>query len=246
MGNAVTWFDQMIAVPGVLPVLREFSYHRYGGVSLANLQAIAARAKQYHLDTAMLEWWSSSNGYATLHEDLKIGNNSAWQQGVLGGALNSDMSLYQIDTSNPAPATRPDRRRDEIPAAVLQVRSTRGRAHRGHVATGSLRPCGLHQHRRRLCRRGQVHFRRPVLDRRPARRDVRPQVHHRRRFRRGLAGPGDLRRPGRHRRHPASRRPDGLRQADAWRRPAAFRPREADRAGSDARSYRADLGRFHR
>ncbi len=102
MGNAVTWFDQMMAVPGVLPVLREFSYHRYGGVSLANLQAIAARAQQNHLDTAMLEWWSSSNGYATLHEDLKVGNNSAWQQGVLGGALNSDMSLYQIDTSNSA------------------------------------------------------------------------------------------------------------------------------------------------
>ncbi len=102
MGNAVTYFDQMIAVPGVLPVLREYSYHRYGGVSLANLQAIAARAKQNHLDTAMLEWWSSSNGYATLHEDLKIGNNSAWEQGVLGGALNSDMSLYQIDTTNPA------------------------------------------------------------------------------------------------------------------------------------------------
>jgi len=102
MGNAVRDFDQMIAVPGVLPVLREFSYHRYGGVSLANLQAIAARAKQHGLDTAMLEWWSNSNGYATLHEDLKIGNNSAWEQGVLGGALNSAMSLYQIDTSNPA------------------------------------------------------------------------------------------------------------------------------------------------
>ncbi len=102
MGNAVTWFDQMIAVPGVLPVLQEFSYHRYGGVSLANLQAIATRAQQNHIDTAMLEWWSSSNGYATLHEDLKVGNNSAWEQGVIGGALNSAMSLYQIDTTNPA------------------------------------------------------------------------------------------------------------------------------------------------
>jgi hypothetical protein len=102
MGNAVQYFDQMIQVPGVLPVLREFSYHRYGGVSLANLQAIAARAKQHGIDTAMLEWWSNSNGYRTLHEDLKIGNNSAWEQGVLGGALNSQMSLYEIDDSNPA------------------------------------------------------------------------------------------------------------------------------------------------
>jgi len=102
MGNAVTWFDQMIAVPGVLPILREISYHRYGGVSLANLQAIAARGRQYHLDTAMLEWWSNSNGYVTLHEDLKVGNNSAWQQGVLGGDLNAAVSLHQIDTANPA------------------------------------------------------------------------------------------------------------------------------------------------
>ena len=86
MTNAVQYFDQMIAVPGVLPVLREFAYHRYGGVSLESLRAIAARGKQYGIGTSMLEWWSSGNGYATLHEDLKIGNNSAWQQGVLAGA----------------------------------------------------------------------------------------------------------------------------------------------------------------
>ncbi len=97
-----TWSDQMITGPGVLTVRREFSYDRRGGVSLANLRAIADRAKQNHLDTAMLEWWSSSNGCATLHEDLKIGNNSTWEQGVLGGARNSHMSPYQIDTANPA------------------------------------------------------------------------------------------------------------------------------------------------
>jgi len=49
----------------------------------------------------MLEWWSNGNGYRTLHEDLKIGNNSAWQQGVLAGALNSKMALYKIDDSDP-------------------------------------------------------------------------------------------------------------------------------------------------
>jgi hypothetical protein len=102
MTNAVQYFDQMVAVPGVLPVLREFSYHRYGGVSPESLRAIAARGKQHGIDTSMLEWWSSGNGYATLHEDLKIGNNSAWEQGVLAGAMNSDMSIYQIDDSNAA------------------------------------------------------------------------------------------------------------------------------------------------
>lgn len=101
MGNAVAYFDQMAAVRGALRHLRELSYHRYGGVSLQNLQAISARAAAHGLDTAMLEWWSGANGYATLHEDLKVGNNSAWQQGVLAGALGAQMACYQIDDSVP-------------------------------------------------------------------------------------------------------------------------------------------------
>ncbi|MHC4439379.1 MAG: LamG-like jellyroll fold domain-containing protein [Planctomycetota bacterium] len=102
MGNAITYFDRMVEVPGAVEYLREFSYHRYGGVSLQNLRTIAERARQYGLETSMLEWWSSSNSYRTLHEDLKVGNNSAWQQGVLVGALNSNMALYVVDDSNPA------------------------------------------------------------------------------------------------------------------------------------------------
>lgn len=94
MGNAVNYFDRMMEVPGVLPHLQEFSYHRYGGVSLANLQAIAARARQHGLNTSMLEWWTNGNTYHTLHEDLKIGNNSAWQQAVVRG-------FFDIDDSNP-------------------------------------------------------------------------------------------------------------------------------------------------
>lgn len=94
MGNAVTYFDQMVAVSGVLPYLHEFSYHRYGGVSLQNLRAIASRAAQYGLATSMLEWWTDGNTYRTLHEDLKIGNNSAWQQAAVSG-------YFDIDASNP-------------------------------------------------------------------------------------------------------------------------------------------------
>ena len=101
MGNAVTYFDRMVEVPGAIEFLRELSYHRYGGVSLQNLRTIAGRAKQYGIDTSMLEWWSGGNGYRTLHEDLKDGNNSAWQQGVLAGALNSKMALYLVDDSDP-------------------------------------------------------------------------------------------------------------------------------------------------
>jgi hypothetical protein len=102
MGNAVTYFDRMVEVPGAVEYLRELSYHSYGGVSLQNLRTIADRAKQYGIDTSMLEWWSGGNGYRTLHEDLKTGTNSAWQQGALAGALGSEMALYTIDDSDPA------------------------------------------------------------------------------------------------------------------------------------------------
>ena len=102
MANAIRYFDQMVKVPGVLKYLREFSYHRYGGVSIRNLQTIAGRAKKYGIGTSMLEWWSNANGYRTLHEDLKTGNNSAWQQGVVAGALNASMCLYKIDDSDAA------------------------------------------------------------------------------------------------------------------------------------------------
>lgn len=95
MGNAITYFDQMMQVPRVKEHLREYSYHRYAGVSLSNLRAIAARAKQHGLTTSMLEWWSDGNTYHTLHEDLQIGNNSAWQQAVVRG-------FFDIDDSDPA------------------------------------------------------------------------------------------------------------------------------------------------
>jgi hypothetical protein len=102
MARAITYFDQMIQVPGVLQFLREFSYHRYGGVSIQNLQTIASKAEQHGINTSMLEWWNNGNSYLTLHEDLKTGNNSAWQQGVIAGALNAATCLYKIDDSDPA------------------------------------------------------------------------------------------------------------------------------------------------
>jgi O-glycosyl hydrolase len=97
MGNAVSYFDQLIQVPGALGYLSELSYHRYAGVSDANLQAIAARAEQNNIGASMLEWWSGSNGYQILHKDLKEGRNSAWQQAVISGHFDIDES----DPDNP-------------------------------------------------------------------------------------------------------------------------------------------------
>ncbi|MFQ6060733.1 MAG: hypothetical protein ACE5KV_05490, partial [Thermoplasmata archaeon] len=102
MGNAITYFDAMIQVPGALQNLTEFCYHRYGGVSDANLRAIAFRRLQYGVDTAMLEHIGS--GYRDLHKDLEVANNSAWQQYTLGGPGPGDPGgrYYLIDDTDPA------------------------------------------------------------------------------------------------------------------------------------------------
>jgi len=70
------------------------------GVSEANLRAIAARAEQYGLQTAMLEHIGS--GYEDLHQDLKIGRNSAWQQFTLGFCTGDNAAQYYwIDDNDP-------------------------------------------------------------------------------------------------------------------------------------------------
>lgn len=104
MGNAISYFDALAAVPGALAALDEICYHRYGGVSDANLQALASRGQQHGKRTSMLEWWSTGNGIDVLWKDLTMGANGAWQQGVLAGlgAPNSDMPLYMVEVSNPS------------------------------------------------------------------------------------------------------------------------------------------------
>lgn len=104
MANASTYFDEMASsTPAALPYLSEICYHRYGGVSAANLAKIVDRATRHQLDTSMLEWWSSGNTYGTLHEDLKLGRNSAWQRGVLVGEGSPDNTakLCTVDVSDP-------------------------------------------------------------------------------------------------------------------------------------------------
>jgi hypothetical protein len=100
MSNALPYFEAMVAVPGASQYIKELSYHRYWGVSTDNLQAIANRAREYKLNTAMLEHIGS--GYEDLHQDLKVGLNSAWQQFTLAYCTKDDgAQYYPIDTSNP-------------------------------------------------------------------------------------------------------------------------------------------------
>jgi hypothetical protein len=103
MDNASAWFDQMAAVPGALTYLKELSYHRYGGVSAQALQNIVNRAQQNSLRTSMLEHWAEGfNNFLTLHEDVKVGRNSAWEQSTLVARDDpTGLGISYFTTANP-------------------------------------------------------------------------------------------------------------------------------------------------
>jgi hypothetical protein len=96
MASAISYFDSMVQqVPASVQYVSEFAYHRYSGVSMANLQTIAGRRSQYGLATAMLEKVGAD--YQTLHEDLTVGNNSAWAEyGLAGPHLPDNGANYLI------------------------------------------------------------------------------------------------------------------------------------------------------
>jgi hypothetical protein len=105
MTNASTFYDQMIQVAGVRPLLDELAYHRYVGVSMPALQAIAMRSQRDNVKTSMLEHIGS--GFDALYEDLTVGNVSAWMQfsaAFCGNRDNPDNQgvYYQINQTDPA------------------------------------------------------------------------------------------------------------------------------------------------
>jgi hypothetical protein len=70
------------------------------------LQNIANRAVQYNKRAGMMEWIGAD--YNTLHEDIKLGRNSSWQQFTLAGPLswgpdNGDRYYLIDDTIASAP-----------------------------------------------------------------------------------------------------------------------------------------------
>jgi hypothetical protein len=87
--NTVRFYDQIKSlVPAAVPYIKEISYHRYDNPPTRTIQEIGDRAAADGKRTAMLEWWSQRNSYQILHEDLKVGRNSSWQQ----NAFASDTS----------------------------------------------------------------------------------------------------------------------------------------------------------
>ena len=81
--NAPSYIDQIAQTQGAMQYVGEFAYHRYAGGTATVIQQIATRGATFGKRTGMLEWIGAD--YNTLHQDLKVGNNSSWQQFCLAG-----------------------------------------------------------------------------------------------------------------------------------------------------------------
>ena len=86
--NAARLIDEIAQVPGAMDAVVEFSYHRYRGNPERSLPQIARRAEKYGKRTSMLEFWFGRGNTEVLHQDLKLGQVSAWQGRVIGGHVN--------------------------------------------------------------------------------------------------------------------------------------------------------------
>ncbi len=124
MSNAVTYFDEMIKIPGALARLHTFAYHRYWTENLSDLEAIRSRAQVHGLKTAMLE--KVDAGIDALLEDLTVGQVSSWQQwAVAGNIKNADNGAYylRVDASTPAnPVISMAKHNDQLAQVFLYVR----------------------------------------------------------------------------------------------------------------------------
>ncbi|MBK6496132.1 MAG: hypothetical protein IPG05_13705 [Gemmatimonadetes bacterium] len=105
MGNAVTYLNGIAGVSGALTYLTDVAYHRYSGVSDANLNAIRTRAAQLGLRTSMLEHIGS--GVEDLYKDLTLANVSAWQQYTLAYPTSDNgAQYYYISGGRPVAGSR--------------------------------------------------------------------------------------------------------------------------------------------
>lgn len=100
--KAPVYIDEIAKVPGAMKYISEFSYHRYCCASDEVLRSIADRAEKYGKQTSMLEKIGAD--YKALHQDLKIGRNSAWQQYTLAFPNQPDngAQYYLIDDTDPS------------------------------------------------------------------------------------------------------------------------------------------------
>jgi|CXWL01.1.fsa_nt_gi hypothetical protein len=95
MSHAVTYFNDALAIAGAGNLISTLAYHRYGGESPANAQAIRNAAAARGIKTAMLE--KVGAGIDELMEDLTVANVSAWQQwGMADRSEHTDAGGYYV------------------------------------------------------------------------------------------------------------------------------------------------------
>ncbi len=102
MQNAINYYDELAnTVPKALTFLGEISYHRYGGASAANVDAIGRRAGTQRVGAAMLELIGAT--YEDLHQDLEVGMNSAWARYILTfpGSSDENGMYFTVNRSDP-------------------------------------------------------------------------------------------------------------------------------------------------
>ena len=92
--NTLPFAKAIASVPGALEDFDELSYHRYWSGWPEILAQISDFADQHDMRVSMLEWWFGKATHEILHEDLTIGNNSAWQGRVARG-LHQPPSFWQ-------------------------------------------------------------------------------------------------------------------------------------------------------
>jgi hypothetical protein len=126
--NAAIFIDDIAYVPGAMKYISEFSYHRYRGASESVLQGISDRAAKFGKQTSMLEWIGADHN--TLHQDLKLARNSAWEQYSLAG-------LTAWGPDNGESYLIVDDKKAEIPSVVLSSRATFLRQYFRYVRAGA-------------------------------------------------------------------------------------------------------------
>src|SRR4030095_3845796 len=92
--NAPVYFDEIVKVPGASQEIAEISYHRYRSATSEALGQIKDRAAKFKLKTGMLEFIGAD--YEMLHQDLKEGWASSWQQYTLAYPTNDDGAQYFV------------------------------------------------------------------------------------------------------------------------------------------------------
>ena len=84
INSALSFLDKLEAdYPDVLPYLKTFSFHGYGGLGMETLNSIRDRAQGLGITTAQTEWMNSKNISQDIYKCIVWGNVSLYQHYVL-------------------------------------------------------------------------------------------------------------------------------------------------------------------